>query len=517
MIESSIKTARVLVVSRDAPVLDAVWSVAGANCWQTEVAGDVWDALEKGCSQLELDLVVLDLSNDPENCVQVSRILSRIRPKLPLILISKPGDLDRSQGTARVGASNYLSYPLQLHELEAALQKNLSTSLDSLGQEIGSDDVEFVGDEGFFIGISPVMRVLRARIARLAETDAPVLLTGEAGSGRETIARLLHRLSIRSGFDFVRVNCAALPEELLEWKIFGYEALEGTASANADLGKHGSCDRGTIFLDEITEIPLRLQEKLVKLIRDQRLARAAATNPLDMHARLVGACTVSVDQAVAERRLLVDLAREFSGYQVRVPALRERREEISFLSRHFMHQLARRYSLPARDIAPSVCAAWQEHDWPGNLRELEESVKRYMVAGERDASPARSPSKQKEETDPLRSIQPQKGHHKPATPSQAPWDAQSPKSLRSLLRSVKEEAERNAIARALEETGWNRKAAARLLRTSYRTVLYKIEQYRMSASDSARLSNGRSAGSRNTESRGAGQEEGRLGSASPGA
>lgn len=519
MLESSVNIARLLIVSRDAAVLAAVESAAGPNGWQTEDTANIWEAMQKVHSPLALDLLILDLSNDPAGCAHALKILARSRPQLPLVLIGPSGDLNRSQEVARLGASSCLARPLQESELEVAIQRSLSKAVESFEMEIGSDDVEPVGGGDYFIGISHPMRQLKTRIVKLAETDAPVLLVGEPGSGRETVARLLHKLSIRSGFEFVRVNCAALPEELLEREIFGPAAGSGV-SPGAKRGKSEFCDRGTIFLDEITEMPLRLQERLAKLIRDQRSARGTMTNRPERDVRLVAACTVSADhQTAAERRLLTDLARGFSDSQVCVPALRERREELPILARHFMRKLARRYSVPPRDIAYSVCAAWQAHHWPGNLTELEESVKRYMVAGEEETrlSLERSSAKRREETRAMPSNG--SGGENHLSPSSSPVynGNRDRKSLRALLRGVKEEAERNAIARALEETGWNRKAAARLLKTSYRTVLYKIEQYHMTASDPSLPSSGPSLGARSVESNNAGREKVQMGSSNLGA
>jgi two-component system, NtrC family, response regulator AtoC len=510
VLETSAKIARLLVVSHDAAVLEAVRSAASAHCWQADVAADVWEALERVYSRRALDLLVLDLANDPANCAQVSKILSRVRPELPLVLIDRSVELDRGLDGTRMNAGACLSRPVQARELEAAIRHSLLATADSVEMEMSSDDVEPVGDGAYFIGISPVMRKLRARVALLAETDAPVLLVGEAGSGRETIARLLHKLSIRSGFGFARVNCAALPEELLDRAIFGGGADLSADRAVAKDAKVDTCDRGTIFLDEIAEMPLRLQEKLVKLIRDQRVARARATARPAIDIRLVAASTRSLDQAIAEQRMLVELARELSDWQVRVPALRERREELPILSRHFMHHLARRYSLPSREMTRSVYESWQAHAWPGNLRELEEAVKRYMLTGERGPSLGELSRGQSTEGRTAPANGAGNGLRKraavfPSNLNQASLSqtgrGQSNKgqpnggagvhrSLRSLLRSVKEEAERSAIASALEETGWNRKAAARLLKTSYRTVLYKIEQYQMTASDPSLVSNG---------------------------
>ncbi len=336
-----------------------------------------------------------------------------------------------------------------------------------------SEDIESVGNGRFFIGISPVTKKLRAEIVLLAEVDAPVFLFGEAGSGKETAARLLHELSVRSGFAFAKVNCPALPEDLLEREIFGAAGVTGYSKAKR--GKLELCDRGTIFLEEMTEMPLRLQAELVRMLESRRLNRGEASEDMELDVRVVASSCMSIEQAVSERKLHPGLLRLFGAYELRVPALRERKEEIPFLSRHFMHRTARQYGLPPREFLPAVTEAWQAHNWPGNLRELEQAVKRHLVIGSKAFDLGNNLFGAKG------------GAQEPAGTElqvaflqrQAPGGICGYRSLKALLQSVKEEAERSAIAFALEKTGWNRKAAARLLKTSYRTVLYKIEQYQM--------------------------------------
>lgn len=483
MIKDAVEMARLLVTSRDSAVLDAARSIAEANCWQMETAVDAWDAMDKVHSGVAADLLVLDMPNDLADGLQILRALRRIHPTLPLVLIGHAVDCERKQDAMRMGACDYLTRPFEERQLETAIRHNLSIKDEGIEADIASDGVEPVGNDNYFIGIGPVMRKLRARVALLAEVHSPVIVVGEQGSGRETIARLLHRLSVRSGFEFARVSCAALPEELLEREIFGSEAGGTAEFLRTKRGKLELCDRGTIFLDEITELPLRLQDKLAQVLREGRFTRQDRPDGVAVDVRVVAASSVPVHQAVSERRLLADLARQLSAYELRVPALRERKDELPFLSRHFMHRMAKRYGLPPREIVQAVSEAWQAYDWPGNLQELEQSVKRYLVVGERgfafeDSSPEKSSEEQTTASIVLRN-----GKRQGASSCPPHGGICGYKSLRALLQSVKEEAERNAIALALEKTGWNRKAAARLLKTSYRTVLYKIEQYQMSSYD----------------------------------
>jgi DNA-binding NtrC family response regulator len=482
--EGAASMARLLVSSRDSAIIGAVWSIAEANCWRMETAADALAAMERIQCGAAADLLVLDITSAPENGLRnglpALRTLRRSYPRLPLVVIGHSGDIQIKLNILRMGACDYLCAPLQDGQLEVVIRHNLSVKDEDVEIDITSDDVETVGNDSYFIAISSSMRQLRAQVARLAETDSPAFVVGEPGSGRETTARLLHKWSLRSAFEFAKVNCAALPEELLEREIFGCEAGGAAGSLKAKRGKLELCDRGTIFLDEITEIPLRLQGKLAQTMRDGRFTRRGGPDYIEVDLRVVAASTIPLDRAVAEHRLLEGLARLLSAGALRVPALRERKEELPFLSCHFMHRLAKRYRLPPREIVQSVSEAWQAHDWPDNLRELEQSVKRYLVAGDKVGAFEQGATGEKDEEPAGATTMAPNGNGE-IKPRRAHGGILGYKSLRALLQSVKEEAERNAIAWALETTGWNRKAAARLLKTSYRTVLYKIEQYQMHA------------------------------------
>ena len=497
MIDNPVETARLLVISHDSAVLSPIGSAAVSNSWRIEIATDAWDAIDRVQSDTRFDLLLLDLPKDHGAGLQIVRALRRIRPMAPIILIGHPGECDRKQESIRMGARDCLIRPFDDGQLEMAIRRNLRGTNEEMETNITSDDVEVVGDGKCFIGASPAMRKLRAQIAQLAESGVPVFLSGESGTGKETIARLLHTLSVRSGFEFAKVDCGTLPEDLLEAEIFGNKAADACASAKPNRGKLELCEKGTIFLDEITEMPLQLQSKLVQVLENGRLVRTGTSEVREVEVCVVAASSISIDQAVSERKLLADLSRKLRPYELQVPALRERRVELPFLSRHFMHRLAKQYGLPARELAPTVSAAWQAYEWPGNLKELEQSVKRYLITGDKELGLKHSaPHAQDASSNRLKKTN---GDASTCQPSGGLYGY---KSLRALLQGVKEEAEKNAIALALEKTGWNRKAAARLLKTSYRTVLYKIEQYRMSSPGSAPSLSTNGFGPGKAESRG---------------
>lgn len=493
MKENTVDVASLLVISTDAGIVDLIQSSAEANHWTVGIDANAEDAIGRIHAGAIPDLLVLDVPADSSDGLQALRTLHRVCPALSLIVIGHAGDLECKQEAVCMGAREYLIRPLPSRQLEMAIRHNLSARFEEAETDIASDDVEPVGNDKYFIGIGPAMRRLRARVALLAEADFPVFIAGEPGSGRETVARLLHRLSIRSGFEFARINCAALPEELLEREIFGCEASGSPESQRTKRGKLELCNKGTIFLDEVTEMPLRLQQKLTQVLEERQFARNGSSDPIAVNIRIVAASSIAFSQAIADGRLLADLSHHLGAYELSIPALRERKEELPFLSRHFMHKLAKRYGLPLRDIEDNMNQSWQAYDWPGNLAELEQSMKRYLVAGEPECRNTRIASEAVDEIQKSAPAKLRNGISAASATHQSEGGIRRYKSLRSLLRSVKEEAERNAIASALEETGWNRKAAARLLKTSYRTVLYKIEQYQMNATNFSNSTNGHEA------------------------
>lgn len=479
---------RLLVVSRESAVLRPFWSVGESNYWQLESATNGWGAMERVQSGVTPDMLILDLPRIDSDGLHFLRWLRRIRPELPIIVICDQDDVATRQEALRLGARDCIIRPVEDQGLERVIRRHLFTEDDGLDVAITSDDVEAVGTDSFFIGASPVMRKLRAQAELLAETDAPVLIMGENGSGKETTARLIHQMSVRSGFNFAKINCAALPSDLLEAELFGFEK-NGVGLPQLKPGKLELCDKGTILLDEVTEMPMMLQTKLLEVLLSKQFSRPGSGAIVPVDVRVLTASTGNVEPAVSENKLREDLFYRLSTYTLRVPPLRERREEVPLLLHGFMRQLAKQYVLSPRTFSPAVLEACRSHNWPGNLRELENFVKRYLLAGGKEMAFGR-------ETDSKGAAAYEAFTQRYST-SQQTVSTDQPQvnnpgtaSLKSLVQTVKLEAERNAIGAALERTGWNRKAAARLLKVSYRTLLYKIEQYQMRSPESSQISGG---------------------------
>jgi DNA-binding NtrC family response regulator len=234
-------------------------------------------------------------------------------------------------------------------------------------------------------------------------------------------------------------------------------------------------------LDEITEMPSGLQSKLLQVLQNKRFIRPGTSAYIEVDVRVLAASPTNIDCAISEHRLREDLYRQLRAYTIHVPPLRDRKEELPFLSRHFMHRLAKHYGLSPRDFSPAIIDAWQAYHWPGNLRELEHFVKRYLMVGDKELAFQNGQSDPMREANGAALARPQSVNHLTPSPRQSLERVSDFQSLRSLLQSVKSETERNAIAMALEKTGWNRRAAARALKVSYRSLLYKIEQYHIAS------------------------------------
>lgn len=470
MAESLTETARLLVVSREPSVLRPLWSMGESRAWHVESAVSAWDAMERVQSGVAPHLLVLDVPRGDGDSLHILRWLRRLRADLPVVVLCFAEDASRKAEAIRMGAQEVLIRPFDDDKLESVICKYLVSSESSTN--IASEDIEELGSGAFFVSAGPSSQKLRAQAELLAQADVPVLILGEAGSGKDTVARLIHKLSVRSGFQFLKVNCADMPTELLEAELFGHGQ-----NGNAIAGKFERAERGTIFLDEISEMPLNLQARLMRVLQDKTVSNANGEKRTPVDVRVLASAGTGIDRALAEGRLREDLYYRLSAFTVQVPPLRQRKSEVATLLRHFTHKLARHYGLPSREFSPAVLEACQRHSWPGNLKELEAFAKRHLIAGEADFN---------------------------FTPHEAPVihgagsfasstrragaehvEHESPKSLKSLLQTVKSEAERNAIATALKKTGWNRKAAARLLQVSYRSLLYKIEQYEMNVPEAA--------------------------------
>lgn len=447
--------------------------VAGANAWRLESAVSGWEALDRVQSGARPDLVLLDLGHQNiDDGMHTLRWLRRVRPELPVLVLAYSHDVQQKTEAIRLGAREYLVQPLKDTQLEFAVKRHLPLGDLERDFETAAEEVEQIGDERVFIAASPVMRRVRAQADLLAQLDVPVMIVGEPGSGKETVARLIHKLSVRSGFRFLKVNCAALGGDLLENDLFGNPA----AGPRIRPGKFEFCHQGTILLDKLTEMPAGAQSHLMRVLEEKHSAPAvhdAMAAKFDV--RVIATTSGDIAEFLADRTIRQDLYYQLSAFTMHIAPLRQRRNEIPLLLGHFMNQFARRYGLEPTPFSEVLLEACQQYSWPGNLWQLESFVKRYLVTRDEEAALGELQNGLRFAPGSVASAPEEM--HPVATDNGEGADRSS--GLKSLVQTVKGEAERNAILSALEQTHWNRRAAARLLQVSYRTLLYKIQQYNM--------------------------------------
>jgi DNA-binding NtrC family response regulator len=456
--------ASILVVDDEPSMLRYLQTLLEVDSYHVLTAGSGAEAL--ACAQREPppDLVLLDLLMPDLDGLQTLERLRQARPGLKVVMLSCVSDTRKVVQAIRLGAHDYLTKPFQKAELDAVFSHCLCRGTALAEADGQSGEVEELSEDLFFVAASPAMRKIREQVSQVANVNVPVLMLGESGSGKEVVARLIHKWSPRAHRTFLKVNCAALPADLLESELFGYEPGAFTGATRSKPGKFELCDQGTILLDEIGEMPPILQAKLLHVLQDQQFSRLGSRSVVTVDVRILDATNVDIHQAIADKKIREDLYYRLNTFTVHVPPLRERREEIPLLLRHFMALFATRYARVPLPVSPTLVDACLHYSWPGNLRELENFVKRYLILGDEQLA--------------LSELESREGEARPATDQAAEHPGtDDPNDLKSLVRGLKDEAEREAIARTLTRTRWNRKEAARRLGISYKALLYKIRRY----------------------------------------
>ncbi|MFQ5694506.1 MAG: sigma-54-dependent transcriptional regulator [Terriglobia bacterium] len=461
---SRVSTApNILVVDDEPSMCRYLRTLLEVDSYRVETAGSGSEALERVQRDPLPDLVLLDVLMPEMDGLETLEKLRTVRPRLKVIILSCVSDTQKVVEAIRLGAHNYVTKPFQKLDLDRALAECLAAEAPMVEPEIAAGEVEELGNDTFFVATSPAMRLIRQQVSQVVHVDVPVLLLGESGTGKGVVAQLIHQLSLRAHRSFLKINCAALPGELLESELFGYEAGAFTGAQRSKPGKFELCNKGTILLDEIGELPPSLQAKLLHVLQDHEFSRLGGRSTIKVDVRILAATNADIQKAIATRKIREDLFYRLNAFTITLPPLRERQQEIPLLLNHFMTRFAERFARQPLPLAAALVEAAQNHPWPGNLRELENFVKRYLILGDESLA--------------LSELRARPPAALASEPGAARASQHTPRDLKSLVRSLKDEAEVEAITRTLEETNWNRKEAARRLKISYKALLYKIRQY----------------------------------------
>ncbi len=323
-------------------------------------------AMQRALVQQAPDLVFTDVRMPETDGLQLLDALKAAHPALPVIVMSAWTDVPSTAGAFRGGAHDFLSKPFDLDVAVAMARRALQVEspLAESSEEVVLDDAELLGD-------SPAMRELFRAVGRLAQAPLSVLIIGETGTGKELVARALHRHSPRAAKPFVALNSAAIPSELLESELFGHESGAFTGAAKRHVGRFEQADGGTLFLDEIGDMPLSLQTRLLRVLAEGEFFRVGGRELIRVDVRVLAATHQDLDARVADGRFRADLLHRLDVVRLALPPLRARREDVATLAQRFLTQAVRRLGLGAKRFAPATLERLAAHDWPGNVRELE--------------------------------------------------------------------------------------------------------------------------------------------------
>src|SRR6266850_7734723 len=371
------EAVNILLIDDEPGMLRYIRTLLEVDDYSVQTASTGEEALQQVEKGLQPDLVLLDLLMPGIDGLQTLEQLRQIRPGTKVVMLSCVSDTRKVVQAIRLGAHDYLTKPFQKAELDAVIDQCLGTN-----QQNYPGEVEELCDDVYFVAASPAMRKIRSQAALVANVDIPVLMLGESGTGKEVVARLIHKLSPRAHRTFLKVNCAAVPGDLLESELFGHEAGAFTGATHAKPGKFELCNKGTILLDEIGEMPPSLQAKLLHVLQDQQFSRLGSRSVIKVDVRILAATNINIPEALATKRLREDLYYRLNAFTMSLPPLRERKEEIPILLKHFMSRMSELYARAPLPLSPAMMDACLKHPWPGNLRELSNFVKRYLVLGD---------------------------------------------------------------------------------------------------------------------------------------
>ncbi len=424
-------------------------------------------------------LALLDLSIDSTG--DILQRLKQIKPALLVMVLSANRDPEAIFRASRQGADDYLSKPVDPKELDARLNKVLDSQ--RLYSEVTHlrEQVRRQPDFSMLFGTSPKMIEVKTTIEQVADTTATVLIRGESGTGKEVVSRMIHAESSRCDKPFVKVNCAAIPHELLESELFGYEAGAFTGANRQKLGKFEQANGGTIFLDEVSEMHPALQAKLLHVLQDHEFSRLGGKRDIQVDVRVLAATNKLLERAVEEGVFREDLFYRLNVVTIHIPPLRERREEIPVFLDFFLNKYSEQYGKHPPQFSEFAVGRIMEYSWPGNIRELENLVKRYVIVGN-EAQIIRELATHKPIVSsvgaPISTAETAMAGPAIVSPAHNNGSNVAEFEMPSLLeigRRAAMQAEREAIERVLAQTRWNRRQAAKILKISYKALLNKLK------------------------------------------
>jgi DNA-binding NtrC family response regulator len=376
--------SKILIIEDEAAIRRVLTKILSEEneSYKVEEAEDGLQGLEKVKNE-EYDLILCDIKMPKMDGVEVLEAVKKIKPEIPMVMISGHGDLETAINTMRLGAFDYISKPPDLNRLlntvRNALDKKQLVVENKILKKKVSKNYEMIGD-------SEAINHIKTMIDKVAPTDARVLITGPNGTGKELVAHQLHEKSERSMAPIIEVNCAAIPSELIESELFGHVKGAFTSAVKDRAGKFEAADGGTIFLDEIGDMSLSAQAKVLRALQENLIQRVGADKDIKVNVRVVAATNKDLKKEIEEGRFREDLYHRLAVILIKVPALNDRREDIPALIEHFASKIALEQGNSIKNFSKSAIKLLQEYDWTGNIRELRNVVERLIILGNSEIS-----------------------------------------------------------------------------------------------------------------------------------
>ena len=404
------------------------------------------------------DLILLDIKMPQMDGMEVLKRLKAEGEEAPVVILSGHGTVQTAVEATKLGAFDFIEKPPERERLRLVAEHALETR--RLKKKVAGFKEGEVGRYRM-VGVSGTLDQVRESVARAAPTNATVLIIGESGAGKELVARAIHRNSLRKDEEFVQVNCAAIPEELIESELFGHEKGSFTGATEKQIGKFELADKGTIFLDEVGDMSQRTQAKVLRVLQEGEVERIGSQKTIKVDVRVIAATNKNLEEAIEKGDFREDLYFRLSVIPIRVPPLRERAEDIPPLVEHFLAQFSAENNIRRKTVTPEAMAVLKRHPWRGNVRELKNTIERLMIMVPQDQISPESL------TDVLRRSPESAAGGAPAEPPGS-------------LKDFKESAERAFLVQKLRESRWNISATAAAIGTPRSNLYKKLEHYGIS-------------------------------------
>jgi two-component system nitrogen regulation response regulator NtrX len=375
---------KILIIEDEAAIRRVLTKILSeeSSTYNVEEAEDGMQGFEK-IKNIDYDLVLCDIKMPKMDGVELLEAVKKIKPEIPMVMISGHGDMETAINAMRLGAFDYISKPPDLNRLLNTVRNALDKKQLVVENKILK---KIVGKKYEMIGESEPINHIKLMIEKVAQTDARVLITGPNGTGKELVAHQLHEKSERCGYPLIEVNCAAIPSELIESELFGHVKGAFTSAVRDRAGKFEAADGGTIFLDEIGDMSLAAQAKVLRALQESLIQRVGADKDIKVNVRVVAATNKDLKKEIEEGRFREDLYHRLAVILIKVPALNERRDDIPLLIEHFTQSIASDQGTAPKTFSEAAIQLLQEYDWTGNIRELRNVVERLIILGGNEIS-----------------------------------------------------------------------------------------------------------------------------------